>query len=59
MKVRTTGFCICLLLSGGLKTLASVNLSVKMEIMLLVDLYEALKGLSFLIGCLLGKDKMA
>lgn len=59
VKVRTIGFYFCLLLSDGLEILASVNLSAKMEIMLLIDLYEALRGLSFLIGCLLGKDKMA
>lgn len=59
VKVRTIGFYFCLLLSDGLKILASVNLSAKMEIMLLIDLYEVLRGLSFLIDCLLGKDKMA
>lgn len=48
-----------LLLSDELEILVSVNLPAKMEIMLLIDLYEALRGLSFLIGCLLGKDKTA
>lgn len=56
---RAVGFYFGLLLSDGLEILVSVNLPAKMEIMLLIDLYEALRGLSFLIGCLLGKDKMA
>lgn len=53
------GLYFGLLLSDGLEILVSVNLPAKMEIMLLIDLYETLRGLSFLIGCLLGKDKMA
>lgn len=56
---RAVGFYFGLLLSDGREILVSVNLPAKMEITLLIDLYEALRGLSFLIGCLLGKDKMA
>lgn len=56
---RAIGFYFGLLLSDGLEILVSVNLPAKMEIMLLIDFYEALRGLSFLIGCLLGKDKTA
>lgn len=56
---RAVGFYFGLLLSDGLEILVSVNLPAKMEIMLLIDLHEALRGLSFLIGCLLEKDKMA